>query len=401
MKKLTFDEVICNARIRENQLYFMVFGEKNFKVNRRSKDRLHLTCSRKETPSCIFSIRCSMSTNGNVMMRELKQTHSCSLKLRSKLSERETAQLISSTRFCQLSNSNYQYAFPTEIKYDSPIETNEIKISSAYRDDNLGRSASSSNFVYPTQENLSSQYIITSAARSNNGNTSRSASSDLDDYSVVGSDSDFVYPTQENLSSQNIITSAARCSDGNTSRSSSSDLDSVPRSDSDFVYPSQENLSSQNIITSAARCSDGKTSRSASSDLDYSVPGDSSIDSNRSTNYTNLTRIMAIFDSLNLSSEQKVHLSSSLNSLLQHQFGLPFVRELYISYDAVHREKMITDLCMLRSLYRKDINLWIPRSFASEGPVKSPCSKKRKFFYSEFEDDGDSVTYLDKLTYKN
>ena len=401
MKKLTFDEVICNARIRENQLYFMVFGEKNFKVNRRSKDRLHLTCSRKETPSCIFSIRCSMSTNGNVMMRELKQTHSCSLKLRSKLSERETAQLISSTRFCQLSNSNYQYAFPTEIKYDSPIETNEIKISSAYRDDNLGRSASSSNFVYPTQENLSSQNIITSAARSNDGNTSRSASSDLDDYSVVGSDSDFVYPTQENISSQNIITSAARCSDGNTSRSSSSDLDSVPRSDSDFVYPSQENLSSQNIITSAARCSDEKTSRSASSDLDYSVPGDSSIDSNRPTNYTNLTRIMAIFDSLNLSSEQKVHLSSSLNSLLQHQFGLPFVRELYLSYDAVHREKMITDLCMLRSLYRKDINLWIPRSFASEGPVKSPCSKKRKFLYSEFEDDGDSVTYLDKLTYKN
>ena len=114
-------------------IYFMVFGEKNFKVNRRSKDRFHLTCSRKETPSCIFSIRCSMSTNGNVMMRELKQTHSCSLKLRSKLSEKETAQLISSTRFCQLSISNYQYAFPTEIKYDSPIETNEIKISSAYR----------------------------------------------------------------------------------------------------------------------------------------------------------------------------------------------------------------------------------------------------------------------------
>ena len=198
MEKLTFDEVICNARIRENQLYFMVFGEKNFKVNRRSKDRLHLTCSRKETTPCIFSIRCSMS-NGNVMMRELKQTHSCSLKLRSKLSERNTALLISSTKFCQLSNSNYQYAFPTEIKYESSIETNEIKISSAYRDDNLGRSACSSNFVYPT--------------------------------------------TQENLSSQNIITSAARCSDGNTSRSASSDLDSVPRSDSDFVYPSQENLS--------------------------------------------------------------------------------------------------------------------------------------------------------------
>ena len=356
MEKLTFDEVICNARIRENQLYFMVFGEKNFKVNRRSKDRLHLTCSRKETTPCIFSIRCSMS-NGNVMMRELKQTHSCSLKLRSKLSERNTALLISSTKFCQLSNSNYQYAFPTEIKYDSPIETNEIKISSAYRDDNLGRSASSSNFCQ--QENLSSsQNIITSAERSNDGNTSRSASSDLDDYSVVGSDSDFVYPTQENLSSQN-------------------------------------------IITSAAQCSDEKTSRSASSDLDYSVPGDSSIDSNSPTNYTNLTRIMAIFDSLNLSSEQKVHLSSSLNSLLQHQFGLPFVRELYLSYDAVHREKMITDLCMLRSLYRKDINLLIPRSFASEGPVKSPCSKKRKFLYSEFEDDGDSVTYLDKLTYKN
>jgi hypothetical protein len=401
MEKLTFDEVICNARIRENQLYFMVFGEKNFKVNRRSKDRLHLTCSRKETTPCIFSIRCSMS-NGNVMMRELKQTHSCSLKLRSKLSERNTALLISSTKFCQLSNSNYQYAFPTEIKYDSPIETNEIKISSAYRDDNLGRSASSSNFCQ--QENLSSQNIITSAERSNDGNTSRSASSDLDDYSVVGSDSDFVYPTQENISSQNIISSAARCSDGNTSRSSSSDLDySVPRSDSDFVYPTQENISSQDIITSAARCSDEKTSRSASdsSDLDYSVPGDSSIDSNSPTNYTNLTRIMAIFDSLNLSSEQKVHLSSSLNSLLQHQFGLPFVRELYLSYDAVHREKMITDLCMLRSLYRKDINLLIPRSFASEGPVKSPCSKKRKFLYSEFEDDGDSVTYLDKLTYKN
>ena len=133
----SFDEVIHNAHIREKQLYFKKFGEKSFKVNRRDKRRLHLICNRRETPSCKFSIRCSMTTQGSIRMHEMTQIHSCSLQLRSELYKKDTALLVSSTNFCHLSKSSDKYVSSVDINTqeirhaESLINTSELAVGSS------------------------------------------------------------------------------------------------------------------------------------------------------------------------------------------------------------------------------------------------------------------------------
>ena len=116
-------------------------------------------------------------------------------------------------------------------------------------------------------------------------------------------------------------------------------------------------------------------------------------------------KIMSIFDSLNVSSDQKSNVLESLRYLLQHQVGIPVIRELYLSYDKVHQDQMITELCMARSLRTlscKDINF--PTSINSSGHLptatghKSPDIKKRKALFYDYADDEneEEVTYLDK-----
>jgi hypothetical protein len=122
---------------------------------------------------------------------------------------------------------------------------------------------------------------------------------------------------------------------------------------------------------------------------------------------TRISKLMSVFDSLQLSTEQKMHMSLSLRYLLNHQFGLPLVNLLFCEYEKIQRDQMILDLQMLRSLNfpEKNPTTYIsPRNIPADYP--SNC-RKRKFeteFVEEdsdyekkyYSDDGDIVTYVDK-----
>ena len=122
---------------------------------------------------------------------------------------------------------------------------------------------------------------------------------------------------------------------------------------------------------------------------------------------TRISKLMGVFDSLQLSTEQKMHMSLSLGYLLNHQFGLPLVSLLFCEYEKVQRDQMIFDLQLLRSLNfpEKNSTTYIsPRSIPADDP---PNCRKRKFEIefdeddSEYEkkydeDDGDIVFYVDK-----
>ena len=50
---------------------------------------------------------------------------------------------------------------------------------------------------------------------------------------------------------------------------------------------------------------------------------------------TRISKLMSVFDSLQLSTEQKMHMSLSLRYLLNHQFGLPLVNLLFCEYEKI------------------------------------------------------------------
>ena len=111
----------------------------------------------------------------------------------------------------------------------------------------------------------------------------------------------------------------------------------------------------------------------------------------------NLDKIMAIFETFNLSPDQKACMSASFRYLLQPKLGLVVVRELFCSYNKEERDCMILDLCLLRSMRSSEKELHAP-SPKRTIVVKSPPIKKRKSTYEgyEYETDDDDVTYLDK-----
>jgi hypothetical protein len=122
---------------------------------------------------------------------------------------------------------------------------------------------------------------------------------------------------------------------------------------------------------------------------------------------TRISKLMSVFDSLKLSTEQKMHMSLSLRYLLDHQFGLPLVNLLFCEYEKIQRDQMILDLQMLRSLNfpeKKPTTYISPRNIPADDP---PNCRKRKFETefveedSDYEkkydsDEGDIVTYVDK-----
>ncbi len=371
---MNFEEIINNAKILENKLYYKGDKEKNlFRISRRDSGRLYLNCRRSQSTNnnCDFSIRCTI-TKGNLRLSKFNPIHSCSLQYRTRQSKLDTASLVSSIKFISnlpevsiaspdTSESNYQTDSTTDSVRQKALLSSRDDDSSTSRVELLAGSIKSSS----TADYVSSSPEYVTAQLSSNNSTAeavrvfRPHTTTPIDYNNRPQEfvSSFVKSATYEIS-QTILPL-----DNSTSRVELLAESIESSSTTDYMYPTQITAPSTNSIAT-----------------------DSPIDN-----------IMAVFDSLHLSDNQKLLMSSSLSYLLQHQFGLPFVNQLYLSYDAVHREKMITDLCMLRSLHRRDINLWIDRSISSGLPVaKSPNSKKRKYSYCEFEDDGDSVTYLDK-----
>jgi len=105
-----------------------------------------------------------------------------------------------------------------------------------------------------------------------------------------------------------------------------------------------------------------------------------------------MSKLMAVLNPNNMSEEQKVHVSSSLRYLLQYKNGLPFIKELFFSYDAAECDKMLFELQMIRSIRFPKKEMYYPlRS------IETSTNGKKRYFSQKFdEQDGDEVTYVDK-----
>ena len=72
---MDFDNIISNALKHENDLYFKKYSDPWFRIYRRDKLRLELTCRYDKT--CKYLIRCYKSA-GIVTFHKKNQLHTCS-----------------------------------------------------------------------------------------------------------------------------------------------------------------------------------------------------------------------------------------------------------------------------------------------------------------------------------
>ena len=101
---------------------------------------------------------------------------------------------------------------------------------------------------------------------------------------------------------------------------------------------------------------------------------------------------MVVLNPNNISEEQRGLVSSSLRYLLRYENGLPFIKELFVSYDVAECDKLLFELQMIRSIRFPKKQMHYPIR-----PIETPTNgKKRNSCYEFNEQDGDEVTYTDK-----
>jgi hypothetical protein len=474
-----FDEIITAAEKLENDLYLKEKDDRFFKINRRCKKRLHLTC--RQESNCIYSIRCNIGClNERVVLKELKQIHSCSVQSLSKRSKVDTVLYVTSRNFWKDFPTSQNYlprgqnvrksvvaVGPAAVNGDahssfdnegpnnalsSPVVYSSDDTSSRSRKDidslQSNDSSSTDDYVYPSsQDYLATQNVRKSVAAvgpaaGDNGWPTRNAlsspavvySSDdtfssrsRKDIALQSNDSsstdDYFYPTsQDYLATQNVIISVAAVGptgDGDTAHSSL--YNGGPRNaiSSPVVYSSDDTTSSRSRKEIASQLNDPSpidnyvcpttenVRKSVAAVGPTVVDGDahSSRDNERPSNgfFTltsevssilnrRISQLMAFLNPNNISEEQKVLVSSSLRNLLRYENGLPFIKELFLSYDAAECDKMLFELQMIRSIRFPKKQMHYPiRS------IETPTNVKKRYSDYEFdEQDGDEVTYIDK-----
>ena len=394
MKK--FDEIIQEAVKLENDLYFKIKGERFFKINRRCRDRLHLTC--RQESSCTYSIRCKIEClNERVVLKELKQIHSCSVQSLSKRSKNDTILYVTSRNFwkdfptCKdyLATKNVIKSVvavgPAAVDGDalsSPVVYSSDDTSSLSRKDidslQSNDSSPTDDYFYPTsQDHLATQNVIKSVA-------------------AVGpaGDGDAAHYSLDNGWPRNALSSPVVYSSDNTSSRSCREI-ALPSKNSsiidDHVYPTSRDVI--NSFSAVGSIGDGDAAHYSldnggpRSALSTPISGEvSSVLTHR------ISQFMAVLNPNNISEEQKGLVSSSLRYLLRYENGLPFIKELFLSYDVAECDKMLFELQMIRSIRFPKKQMHYPIR-----PIETPTNgKKRNSCYEFNEQDGDEVTYTDK-----
>jgi hypothetical protein len=187
-----FDEIITAAEKLENDLYLKEKDDRFFKINRRCKKRLHLTC--RQESNCIYSIRCNIGClNERVVLKELKQIHSCSVQSLSKRSKVDTVLYVTSRNFWKDFPTSQDYlATKNVIKSVAAVGPAAVNLDAHSSFDNEGQNNALSSSVSKSSDDTSS-----SRSRKDINSLQSNDSSPTDDY---------FYPTsQDYLATQNVI----------------------------------------------------------------------------------------------------------------------------------------------------------------------------------------------------
>ena len=378
---MNFNDIIQLAKNSENDLYFKKKKENYFNIHRRDARRLQLCC-RRDPKSCSYSIRCNFtnSPNGILKIQEANHIHSCGVKFLSKranIADSIINSILPRKEISVLSNELSVFS-----SQDSSSSVAAAAAAAAATICNVKKGGNRSVLSMPVE-----------SSREECGNTKHSQKENsLLSNELSSTDDEYVFSSQPYILSQDSSSSVAAAA----AAGAAATICNVKKGGPRIVL-------SMPVESSREEC--GNTKHSGKENSLLSNESSSSDDENVFS--TRISKLMGVFDSLQLSTEQKMHMSLSLGYLLNHQFGLPLVSLLFCEYEKVQRDQMIFDLQLLRSLHfpEKNSTTYIsPRSIPADDP---PNCRKRKFEIefdeddSEYEkkydeDDGDIVFYVDK-----
>jgi len=381
---MNFDELIKKTVIRENELYAKDYDEKYFKVCRRTSQRLHLIC-RFEELRCNFSIKVSIIKHGNVKITETN--HSCKIQFCKKAAYKDAPLLVSSKSLVKPQSSttidNTNKAILTKVVINNGFERSSESKDTTTRDQVIIQTST-------TTSTSDDDFIWSGVANEFSGST-------LSVIADTGSDLPMGTTTSDQVIIQTSTTTSTSDDDFIWSADSSIDCTASRNTTPESISSSSEYVLSSEDCFPASRDTFQDLVRSCK-DKSLAFAYAKNAASISEEHKKHLDNIMADFDTLKLSLEQKSQMAASLSYLLQPNFGRAFVRRLFCSYDRSERDCMLLDLLMLRSMHCPKIKeVHIPTPLSSTSINEPSNSKKRKAMFEGDEYDSDEeVTYLDK-----
>ena len=382
-KRFDFDNIISNAKLSENRMYNIEYGQSFFKVKRRDCKRLHLIC--KKDKGCNFSI-----VYGVTKCKTMTELHTCSVS--NLLKKNVPSGIISTSNITSEDISKTECPTPTtadsslilfqqttgtsfvEVGYSDP----SLIISSENINDADSPPPSTADFIWSSNNNCEATPIpkpvsgyekIVSSITAQKSPTVISTIS----HSTLAPPRTIITDTQDN---------------------------SPPPSTADFIWSSNDNYETtvlipqpvsgcETIVTSITV----QKSLSLVSTIPHSTLAPTSTVVTESQKF--LEDIISVIDTQDYTSDQKIQLSSRVEEILKTKYGFKLFREIFRACPLAERNDMILQLQMINSM-KKDFEEsrrkhW--SDFLQEEMQPLKRYRKDKFDYGD--DDEDEVTYLD------
>jgi len=409
-----FDEIIEKAVQLENDLYVKVHGERFFKIKRRCRKRIHLTC-RKDS-QCTYSIRYNIE-HEMVILKELKLTHSCSVQSLSKRSKNDTIKYVTSRNFWKdfptsqdyFAHSSHDNAGPRNALSSSVLYSSNDTSSRSSRDVALQSNDSSptDEYVYPTSQD----YFPTENNRNSVGSVGPTGDGDENStHDNAGPRNALSSPVI--YSSNDTSSRSSRDVDHNTSTLSGSDLPmgtttqsdqviiqtstTTSTSDDDFIksgdiLPAGDILFADNVNWSPAEL--GLLEMIAElkkREEDQKKTKNELLETSKKAMHKYVDIIMAVCDDYVCSSD-KAKVFKSLSTIVANQFGSSYVKDLFLSYSSANeRNQLIFDLQLLQSFH-------FPEKYSTSNAIQlTPRVTNKRKLCNFFDDDFEEVIYVDK-----
>ena len=454
-KRSDFDNIISNAKLSENRMYNIEYGQSLFKVKRRDCKRLHLVCKKDE--GCKFSI-----VYGVTKCKTMTELHTCSV---SKLLKKNVPSGIIILTSNITSEDISKTECPTPTSADSSLilfqqTTGTSFVEVGYCDSSLIKSSenindadspppSTADFIWSSNNNCEATLIPKPVSGYETIVSSITAQKSPTVISTIPHSflapprtiTDCVWSSANDNCKTPLIpkpeplcamsspcTSTEVDYSGSSSMISSenvNDADSPPPSTADFIWSSNDNYDTTIIpkpVSTIVSSITAEKSLTLVSTIPHSTlaPPRTITDCVWSSNdncktplipkpkpscaifgtvitesQKFLEDIISVIDTQDYTSDQKIQLSSRVQEILKTKYGFKLFKEIFRACPVAERNDMILQLQMINSM-KKDVEEsrrkhW--SDFLQEEMQPLKRYRKDKFDYGD--DDEDEVTYLD------
>lgn len=387
-RRSDFDNIISNAKLSENRMYNIEYGQSFFKVKRRDCKRLHLIC--KKDKGCNFSI-----VYGVTKCITMTELHTCSVSNLLKKNVPSGISNITSEDISKTKCPTPTTAVSSLILFQQTTGTSFVEvgysgssliISSENINDADSPPPSTADFIWSSNNNCEATPIPKPVSGYEKIVSSITAQKSPTVISTI-SHSTLAPP-------RTIITDCVWSSNDNCKNP----LIPNPPSTADFIWSSNDNYETTLIPQPVSGCEPivtyitAQKSLSLVSTIPHSTLAPTSTVVTESQKF--LEDIISVIDTQDYTSNQKIQLSSRVEEILKTKYCFKLFREIFRACPVAERNDMILQLQMINSM-KKDFEESRRKHWSDFLQEEMQPLKRYRKDKVEYGDDEDEVTYLD------